>query len=278
MVLDALMFNPWCHATVAVALHPMMTVDGGVGCEPTVTVGWHPMMTDDGDVGCEPTATVVPACDPGRAMPTADAHAEADAPATTEPSTTRRRRWTPIFVVLVAAVVVLGVIVVVALRSSGQPGDAVPADGSPPLLQDAGQAEPMPLPDMTLPALGDYGPAGGRDLGELRGEPLVINFWASWCAPCVREMPALQRVSNDLDVTVIGVDYIDQNDKAERLAERLGIEYELLRDDDGEFGNAVGLVGTPTTLLVDARGTIVRRLTGELTEQQMRDAIQADLR
>jgi cytochrome c biogenesis protein CcmG, thiol:disulfide interchange protein DsbE len=223
-------------------------------------------------------------------MPTDDAStttqaADAAVPdqATTDQVATKRRaRWMPVIVALGAAVIVLGVIVVVALRSSpppdgAAPPGATPAAGSPPLLQDAGRAEPMPLPDMTLPALGDHGPAGGRDLGDLRGDPVVINFWASWCAPCVREMPALQRVSNDLDVTVIGVDYIDQNDKAEQLAERLGIDYELLRDDDGEFGEAVGLIGTPTTLLVDARGTIVRRLTGELTEQQMRDAIEAEL-
>lgn len=87
----------------------------------------------------------------------------------------------------------------------------------------------------------------------------------------------MQRVADDLDVQVIGVDYIDQTDKAVRLAERLGIDYELLRDDDGRFGEAVGLMGTPTTLLVDERGRIVRRLTGELTERQMRDAIRADL-
>jgi thiol-disulfide isomerase/thioredoxin len=221
-------------------------------------------------------------------MPTDDAATTTQATAATDQATTdqvaanRRARLNPILAALGAAVIVLGVIVLVALRSSpppdgaGSPG-ATPAAGSPPLLEDAGRAEPMPLPDMTLPALGDYGPADGRDLGDLRGEPVVINFWASWCAPCVREMPALQRVSDDLGVTVIGVDYIDQNDKAEQLAERLGIDYELLRDDDGEFGEAVRLIGTPTTLLVDARGTIVRRLTGELTEQQMRDAIDAEL-
>lgn len=207
---------------------------------------------------------------------TADGHTATGSPAK------RRARWTPIIVALGAAAIVLGVIVAVALRSPGQPDGAAPpgatpAAGSPPLLQNAGQAEPMPLPDMILPALGDFGPAGGRDLGDLRGEPLVINFWASWCAPCVREMPALQRVSNDLGVTVIGVDYIDQNDKAEQLAEQLGIDYELLRDDDGQFGDAVGLIGTPTTLLVDARGTIVRRLTGELTEKELRAAIEAQL-
>jgi DsbE subfamily thiol:disulfide oxidoreductase len=136
--------------------------------------------------------------------------------------------------------------------------------------------DPLPLPDMTLPALAGHGPDGGRDFAELRG-PAVVNFWASWCVPCVEEMPALQRVADDLDVTVIGVDYIDQADEAAQLAERLGIDYELVRDDDGEFGQAVGLMGTPTTLLVDDRGMIIRRLTGELTEQQMRDAIAADL-
>jgi thiol-disulfide isomerase/thioredoxin len=209
-------------------------------------------------------------------------HAATDQATIDQVAANRRARLNPILAALGAAVIVLGVIVVVALRSSpppdgaGSPG-ATPAAGSPPLLEDAGRAESMPLPDMTLPALGTYGPADGRDLGDLRGEPVVINFWASWCAPCVREMPALQRVSDDLGVTVIGVDYIDQNNKAEQLAERLGIDYELLRDDDGEFGEAVSLIGTPTTLLVDARGTIVRRLTGELTEQQMRDAIEAEL-
>jgi cytochrome c biogenesis protein CcmG/thiol:disulfide interchange protein DsbE len=195
----------------------------------------------------------------------------------------RGARWRPIIVALIATVVVLGAVVVVALRFSGQPDRTTSTGGTttadtPPLLQDAEQAEPVPLPDTTLPALGDHGPAGGRRLADLRGEPLVINFWASWCAPCVREMPTLQRVSDDLGITVIGVDYIDQNDKAEQLAERLDIDYELLRDDDGEFGTAVELIGTPTTLLVDASGTIVRRLTGELTEQQMRDAFEAELR
>jgi thiol-disulfide isomerase/thioredoxin len=177
------------------------------------------------------------------------------------------------------AVVVLGGIVVAALRPFGQADTASTAGsaaGAPPLLRDSGRIEPRPLPDMTLPALAGFGPPGGRDLSELRG-PAVVNFWASWCVPCVEEMPALQRVADDFDVEVIGIDYIDQTNKAEALAERLGIDYELLRDDDGEFGREVGLIGTPTTLLIDARGMIVRRLTGALTDKQMRDIIQAEL-
>jgi thiol-disulfide isomerase/thioredoxin len=200
-----------------------------------------------------------------------------DRPAADDDRPAGGSRWRPVAMALTLAVVVLGGIVLVALRPFDQPAPAatVTAD-TPPLLRDGGLTEPLPLPDMTLPALAGFGPAGGRDLSDLRG-PAVINFWASWCVPCVEEMPALQRVADDLDIKVIGVDYIDQDDKAVELAERLDIGYELLRDDDGEFGQAVGLIGTPTTLLVDARGMIIRRLNGELTERQIREAVQAAL-
>jgi thiol-disulfide isomerase/thioredoxin len=188
-----------------------------------------------------------------------------------------RARRRPLVMAVVLGAVALAGIVVVALRpfSRPEPSGTVTAD-TPPLLRDGGLTARVPLPDMTLPALAGYGPAGGRDFSDLRG-PAVINFWASWCVPCVEEMPAFQRVADDLDITVIGVDYIDQTDEATALAERLGIDYELVRDDDGEFGQAVGLMGTPTTLLVDDGGMVVRRLTGELTERQIRDAIEADL-
>ena len=188
-----------------------------------------------------------------------------------------RARRRPLVMALVLVVVAFTAIVVVALRpfARPEPSGTVTAD-TPPLLRDGGLTAPVPLPAMTLPALAGHGPVGGRDFSDLRG-PAVINFWASWCVPCVEEMPALQRVADDLDITVIGVDYIDQTDIAVELAERLGIDYELVRDDDGEFGQAAGLMGTPTTLLVDDRGMVVRRLTGELTEQQMRDAIEAGL-
>ena len=190
-----------------------------------------------------------------------------------------RSSW---LLVAVATVVVLGLIAFVALvRGGGGATGGVDAAGrapadTPPLLRD--RAEPMPLPDVTLPALADLGPAGGLDLSNLRGEPAVINFWASWCAPCVREMPGLQNVADDLGITVIGVDYVDQDDEAVELARQLGITYPLVRDDDGEFGRQVDLIGTPTTLFVDAEGTIVRQLAAELDEQQLRDVIEEELR
>lgn len=192
-----------------------------------------------------------------------------------------RARRGPAIMVAASVGVVLLIIVAVALRPGGQSpaasGQPSAEGGAPPSLEERARFEPMPLPAVTLPSLRGFGPPGGRDLAELRGRPLLINFWASWCDPCVKEMPALQRVADDTGVTVLGVDYIDQEDKAIELAERLGITYELVRDDDGEFGRQVGLMGTPTTLFVDRDGTIVRRLTGELTEEQMREVIAAEL-
>jgi DsbE subfamily thiol:disulfide oxidoreductase len=196
------------------------------------------------------------------------------------PRAARRSRWKPLIMALVAAVVVLGAIMAVALGRLGQPDPTSAgrtAADVPPLLQDGGMSAPMPLPDATLPALAGHGPDGGRDLSDLRGAPVVINFWASWCAPCVEEMPRLQQVGQDLGVKVVGVAYLDQEQKARAVAERLGITYELLRDDDGELARDIGLIGTPTTLFVDADGTIVRRLTGELTEEQMRATISGEL-
>lgn len=193
--------------------------------------------------------------------------------------TPRRSGLKPLITALVATSAVFGVVMVVALgqREQQDPAPGTSTADVPPLLRDGGQAEPMPLPDVTLPALDGYGPDGGRDLSDLRGAPVVINFWASWCAPCIEEMPRLQQVGRELDVKVVGVAYLDQEKKAKAVAERLGITYELLRDDDGAFARDVGLIGTPTTLFVDADGTILRRLTGELTEEQMRETVEAEL-
>lgn len=181
---------------------------------------------------------------------------------------------------LLSALLALAVVVAVALVARGQRVQtAASGADTPPLLPTEGPpAEQMPLPAMTLPALDGFAPPGGIDLADVRGQPMVINFWASWCAPCVKEMPALQRVADETGVTVIGVAYIDQADKARALAEQLDITYDLVRDDEGEFGERIGLLGTPTTLLVDASGTVVRQLTGELNEQQMRDAVEFQLR
>jgi cytochrome c biogenesis protein CcmG/thiol:disulfide interchange protein DsbE len=204
-------------------------------------------------------------------MSTPDASARTDAPTDRAPQPPAGRR-TGVQLVVVAALIVGAIVAVAAFRpTTTDPVATVTAD-TPALLGDAGAMVGRPIPDITLPPLADLGPDGGLEL-PASGAPMVINFWASWCAPCVNEMPMLQRVADDLDLTLIGVDYIDQADKAIALARELSITYPLVTDTDGEFGQAVQLIGTPTTLIVDSKGIVRRQLTGELTEQQLRAAV-----
>lgn len=108
------------------------------------------------------------------------------------------------------------------------------------------------------------------------GTPVVVNFWASWCPPCIAEMPDLEAVHQAAagDVTFIGINTQDTAEQAEALVGETGVSYQLLRDPDGALFQAFGVFGMPSTFYVDADGTIVDRHTGLLT----RDALVDDLR
>lgn len=114
------------------------------------------------------------------------------------------------------------------------------------------------------------------DLADLIGEPLVINLWFSACPPCKREMPALQSVHETLGESVrfIGVNPIDSRDRMLGFADEMGVTYELLRDPDSEFLVSNGISAFPTTLFVDANGSIVKQIAGEVTVEVLTSAIE----
>jgi len=119
--------------------------------------------------------------------------------------------------------------------------------------------DPVPegLPDLTLPCLG-----GGADvaLSSLRGKPLVLNLWASWCGPCRDELPLFQRVHEAFGsrLTVLGVDINDQQPaKALALASDTGVTYPLLADPDASLRVPLEVMGLLQTVLVAADGRMV---------------------
>jgi DsbE subfamily thiol:disulfide oxidoreductase len=125
--------------------------------------------------------------------------------------------------------------------------------------------------------------AGGQAFSlpdDLAGRPLVVNFWASWCTPCRREMPVLQAVSQQLRgrVDFLGVDYLDQVGAARRLVAETGVTYQLVADPRGRAGAKLGITGLPTTLFLDAGGVLVGRRVGELDARRLREAIASYLR
>ena len=103
-------------------------------------------------------------------------------------------------------------------------------------------------------------------LASLKGRPIVLNFWATWCIPCVEENAALEsaaaRAGNDAQF--LGVVYEDEVPQVQRFLEQHGKAYPSLLDDDGKAAIAYGVYGVPETYFIDAQGTIVAKFVGPL--------------
>jgi peroxiredoxin len=104
-------------------------------------------------------------------------------------------------------------------------------------------------------------------LSDLRGRPVIVNFWASWCPPCREEMPALERVYQayqDQGALVLGVNSTVQDDRQKALdfAAEQGLTFPILFDSTGEVTQQYGVRALPTTYFIDAQGIIQEVIAG----------------
>jgi cytochrome c biogenesis protein CcmG/thiol:disulfide interchange protein DsbE len=122
-------------------------------------------------------------------------------------------------------------------------------------------------PPVTLPGL----------LASARGRPALVVFWASWCAPCVREAPALQRFSLSPAGRgrVAGVDWSDGLSGARSFIRRYSWTFPNVRDAEGTVGNEYRITGLPTTFVLDGHGRIRSVLRGPQTEPALAHALAA---
>jgi cytochrome c biogenesis protein CcmG, thiol:disulfide interchange protein DsbE len=196
-----------------------------------------------------------------------DRHASADArgvAARARPRAEGLRRS----VVLALAVSVVAALVL-AGRLLGQP------ETSAGVVVEGVAMVGRPAPRVELPGL-----RGGRvRLAELRGRPVVLNFWASWCPPCLAEMPEFQRVHRRLGdrVAFLGVNQRDQAQAAEELSRSTGVTYPLAVDPAGWAFDAFGGLGMPTTVLIRADGTVADVVAGQLDETLLSERIRRAL-
>jgi thiol-disulfide isomerase/thioredoxin len=184
----------------------------------------------------------------------------------TDPTRTRQRFTARSIAVIVAVVVAGGWVAVAALREPDLP--EFEASGDP----------------IELPADGTFPPVSldtfeGMMIG-LRGQPVVVNLWASWCAPCRTEMPLLQDAADTFagEAVILGVASNDDPGDAERFVDRLGLTYPNVFDETGEIRAALGLTAYPTTIVFDADGVITSKVNGGISEQRLAGLIEDALR
>lgn len=113
-------------------------------------------------------------------------------------------------------------------------------------------------------------------LQELRGTPVVVNIWGSWCPPCVVEAPDLAVVAREFEgrVQFVGVDILDSREPARDFILDFDWPYPSVFDPDGEIRDGLGYVGQPVTVIYDRRGDLAFEWAGIATA----DLLQAEIR
>jgi cytochrome c biogenesis protein CcmG, thiol:disulfide interchange protein DsbE len=116
---------------------------------------------------------------------------------------------------------------------------------------------------------------GNATLAERLDQPMVVNFFAKWCKPCVAEMPDLEAVHQHYGdrVRFLGISTQENVESAQEIVALTGVTYEIGRDPAGGLLTAVGGLGMPTTLVVRGDGTIAHRRTGVISAEELREIV-----
>ena len=140
---------------------------------------------------------------------------------------------------------------------------------NPDALPSAFQGKAAPA--VAVEPLADYPTFGDADLRD--GKVKLVNFWASWCAPCRAEHPNLEKLAGE-GVTILGVNYKDKPDAAAGFLKELGNPYTAIgADTSGRMGIDWGLYGVPETFVIDGNGNVVLRFPGPITERVLETEI-----
>ncbi len=213
--------------------------------------------------GSEPVSGTPGRAEPGRAEPGRAEPGPAAQPRARKQRGLRlpggKRPPTLLIVAVAASVVLVGAIIAI---------DAT-AHRAPPA------AAPRPAPAFTLPSLRD--PAQQVSLSAYRGQPVIVNFFASWCSPCKKETPLLAGFYRTArgKVVIIGVDADDSAPTARSFLTAYGVAYPVGFETTPAVANAYGVseIGIPETFFLDARHRIVKRILGDVTMKELNTGV-----
>ncbi len=162
---------------------------------------------------------------------------------------------------------------VVLVACTGNPERSTVTSSSPALLASGG-TDSLPATVAALPPTDVE--AFRALLDDLRGTPVVVNLWASWCEPCEREMPILAQAARaHPDVQFLGVDTLDAREGAEEFIAEFGVPFPSLFDPDGAIRTDLDSFGLPVTVFFDARGNQVGKVDGEISQAALDEHLAA---
>jgi peroxiredoxin len=140
-------------------------------------------------------------------------------------------------------------------------------------MQSGMPKEGQPIPDFELPTLD-----GNRmvRLSELRGSPVLINFWATWCGPCKQEMPLLVEQYNwnkGKGLRVLAIDTLlnDNRDDMRAFVKQFNMNFDVLVDETDAIAGGWEVMGLPTTFFVKPDGIVAKVHVGQLTADQLKE-------
>jgi cytochrome c biogenesis protein CcmG/thiol:disulfide interchange protein DsbE len=195
-------------------------------------------------------------------------------PAVTAPAPAQRRL--PGLLALAGALAfAAGVTAYLFLSGGGDETFVANVSAVPTPFSNTGVLEPQrpkvdsPAPDFALIDARDGQTV--RKLSDYRGKAVVVNWYASWCAPCKAEIPEFQKAAIALDsqVVFLGVDYQEGREKATGILAELGATYPAVLDNSGAVGDHYGVPGLPSTFFIDKDGVLRVIKSGQLSKEEL---------
>jgi cytochrome c biogenesis protein CcmG, thiol:disulfide interchange protein DsbE len=167
--------------------------------------------------------------------------------------------------VLIIGIIIVGAIVFILFAGLGKDPQHIDS----PLVG-------RPAPPFALRAVGT---GETIDLESLRGKPVIVNFWATWCGPCFEEHPTLVANARNLpNVQFVGIVFNDTDDKIMRFLAERGSAYPTLLDANGKTAIAYGVGGVPETFFINPAGKIVAKFEGPLSTETLQENLEKALR
>ena len=137
-----------------------------------------------------------------------------------------------------------------------------------------------PAPDVTLPVVANGDPGARMQIAALKGQPVVLDFWATWCGPCAVQAPILDRIARRYQakgLVVLGVNADDTAQNASQYAMQKGLSYPIVMDETKDAFVLYGVDKLPSLVVIDREGKVAAYLTGIVDEASLDEIVAATL-